>query len=122
MLIFTKQSASGWAMEAPMTRTVKLTTREPEHDQTNALLGSCDTVATNTHWRAAHDAADDDATKALEDLVRAARAYGDLTCPDMSVEEIKAGECLLNALDRLRATKAGAALIRQKEGRDDAGE
>jgi hypothetical protein len=37
----------------------------------------------------------------------------------MSVEEIKAGECLLNALDRLRATKAGAALIRQTEEERD---
>jgi hypothetical protein len=57
-----------------------------------------------------HDAAPEDATKALVDLVRAVNS---------SVLDIGTANL---AIQKLRATEAGAALIRQAETQDDAGE
>jgi hypothetical protein len=73
-----------------MTRTVKLMMRPIGNSSAARMI----------------DAAPDDATKALEDLVHRASYYAQFK-PE---------------LERLRATEAGAALIRQAEERNDAGE
>jgi hypothetical protein len=106
---------------------VKLTSREPERDLCDIGNEAIETARERASediqaggsvviddamaaYMAMHDAAPDDATKALEDLVRAV---------DSSVIDIGAANL---AIQKLRATETGAALIRQAEEREDAGE
>jgi hypothetical protein len=62
-------------------------------------------------YRAAHDAAPDDATKALEELIAELRSQGERIPPAVRAKA-----------RAFAKTEAGAALIRQAEERDDAGE
>jgi hypothetical protein len=92
-----------------MTRTVKLTPREPTAEIRDALgveQGHHASDADVTEYRSAHDAALEDATKALEQLVDEV-----VTVRENGVDL----KHLFEALDRLRATPEGDALIRQAE-------
>jgi hypothetical protein len=82
-----------------MTRTVKLTSRDDFH-----------THEGEKDWQDAPD----DATKALEELLSAIENAEDKTTDVL--------DPIQTALDRLRATEAGAELIRQAEERNDASE
>jgi hypothetical protein len=97
-----------------MTRTVKLTSREPTDETLTALcqeavLADDDGIIA---WEEAHDATPDDATKALEALLREVREHMD--------QEPTAGS-VRAAYFQFAKTETGAALIRQREERNDAG-
>jgi predicted negative regulator of RcsB-dependent stress response len=100
-----------------MTRTVKLTTQEPTDETLTALcqeavLPDDDGIIA---WEKAHDAAPDDATKALEEFARAME--------DLRRDHPEDVEPALEALwARFTETRAGIVFIRQAEERNDAGE
>jgi hypothetical protein len=113
------------------TMKVKLTSLEPSDAQINAISDSQDRGETDIPllWVAAHDAAPDDATKALEGylkrvhkVLRELRVRGVHLAPENDDDLGSLGQMVREAwVDReeLRATEAGAALIRQAEDRDD---
>jgi hypothetical protein len=83
-----------------MTRKVKLTTLADFH-----------THEGEEDWKAVPD----DATKALEELLQAIDAYGNLETDEPERDAVLAGDRILNARDKFCATSTGAALIRQAE-------
>ena len=70
-------------------------------------------------YSTAHDAAPDDATRALVDLIGALDSVLGQTALSYEAAKDPAWQRLFDARDRLRTTPEGAALIRQAEERDD---
>jgi hypothetical protein len=86
-----------------MTKTVKLTSREPSAQSFNEAQRWTGDPRTENALVAAHDAAPDDATKALEELL--------VVCAAVAGDDAR----VRAALERFNATPEGAALIRQAE-------
>jgi hypothetical protein len=95
---------------------VKLLSDEISEAQYNAAMNTpaCDTAwdDVRAEFAAAHDAAPEDATQALERLLVAIGNWID-TPDDESLEEAR------GHYQKLLATETGTALIRQAEERDD---
>jgi hypothetical protein len=105
------------------TMKVKLTSREPTQEMQNHgsvsrynNLGTCSDMYSNMH-----DAAPDDATKALEFTVQMLNRIAQWIDGSVGshMDEPSSARQARKALERLRATEVGAVLIQQAEERDD---